>query len=176
MSAIILSPKKMKSKKVPDLAKAYNLLKEETAKTDKCMHIYIHTCANSVRSWYILWRKIKPGKRPWGQFNYRLNGLPTSSGDDFWTKPEHRQWSDGASRDRPVGRAIQSEGRANAKAQRWKCAWHAPSTARRPVLLQHWGARLRAGGLEAGGRIIQGLGEQGKDYGFYSSGSGAPMG
>lgn len=36
--------------------------------------------------------------------------------------------------------------------------------------------REREGGLEAGGRIIQGLGEQGKDHGFYSSGSGAPVG
>ena len=38
------------------------------------------------------------------------------------------------------------------------------------------GARQRVEGLEVGGRILQGLGELGKDFGFYSSCYGAPMG
>lgn len=68
------------------------------------MHAYIHTSMCKFCQVVVhLMEKNKPGKRPRGQFNYRLNGLPTSSGDDFWTKPEHRQWSAGASRDRPVG-------------------------------------------------------------------------
>ena len=38
------------------------------------------------------------------------------------------------------------------------------------------GARQRVEGLEVGRWNIQGLGEHGKDSGFYSNCSGAPMG
>ena len=124
--------------------------------TDKCMHTYIHMQILSGGG-----RKVKPGKGLWRQFNYRLIGLPNPPGSNFWTKPKCKQW---LLKPQETGPQKGNPGRGTSKCkgpEMEMCSW----AARRPCV---WSP----GGNEASGRtegwIIQGHGEHGKDFGYFS--------